>query len=98
MIPPCAQNVLQSFGSAAFVTSRTLIPAPARQNAVVSPAIPVPMTSTGQCLRFSRDTREVYPERGRAVGWKRRIEARHTRQSLIRLFAIRLFADRLVAD
>src|ERR1043165_6456797 len=52
MIPPCAQNVLQSFGSADFVTSRTLIPAVARQSEVVSPAMPVPMTRTGQCSRF----------------------------------------------
>src|SRR5438105_1485685 len=52
MIPPCAQNVLQSFGSAAFVTSSTRTPALARQNVVVSPAMPVPMTSTGQCSRF----------------------------------------------
>jgi hypothetical protein len=34
-------------GSVAFVTSSTRIPAPARVNAVVSPAIPVPITRTG---------------------------------------------------
>src|ERR1043165_5159657 len=51
MIPPCAQNVLQSFGSADFVTRRTLIPASARQSDVVRPAMPVPMTRTGQCSR-----------------------------------------------
>src|SRR5947209_12959170 len=52
MIPPCAQNVLQSFGSAAFVISRQRIPAEARVNAVVSPAIPVPITIAGKCSRF----------------------------------------------
>src|ERR1051326_6929746 len=65
MIPPCAQNVLQSFGSADFVTRRTLIPAVARQSAVVSPAMPVPMTRTGQCSRFfSAGTRRVFYLRG----------------------------------
>src|SRR3954453_17840767 len=61
MIPPCAQNVLQSFGSLAFVTRRTLIPAAARVKAVVSPAIPVPITSAGKWSRlFTFDTRRYY--------------------------------------
>src|SRR5205085_10591702 len=54
MIPPCAQNVLQSFGSADLVTRRTLIPAVARQSEVVRPAMPVPMTRTGQWSRLLR--------------------------------------------
>src|SRR2546430_1422268 len=57
MIPPCAQNVLQSFGSAVLVTSRTLIPALARQNEAVSPAMPVPRTTTGKWERFWSATR-----------------------------------------
>src|SRR5438045_9561519 len=57
MIPPCAQNVLQSFGSAVLVTSRTLIPALARQNDAVRPAIPVPRTTTGTWERFWSGTR-----------------------------------------
>src|ERR1051326_1864557 len=52
MIPPCAQKVLQSFGSVAFVMSRQRMPAEARVNAVVSPAIPVPITIAGKCSRF----------------------------------------------
>src|ERR1051326_4436298 len=59
MIPPCAQNVLQSFGSAAFVTSRTLMPALASAKAVVSPAIPVPMTSAGKWSRFLSDALDM---------------------------------------
>src|SRR5438045_480539 len=57
MIPPCAQKVLQSFGSAVLVTSRTLIPALARQNEAVSPAMPVPRTTTGKWERFWSATR-----------------------------------------
>src|SRR5260221_5625274 len=54
MIPPCAQNVLQSFGSAAFVMRRQRMPADASVKAVVRPAIPVPITSAGKCSRFFR--------------------------------------------
>src|SRR5205814_5086235 len=58
MIPSWAQNVLQSFGSAVFVTRRTLIPALARQKAVVRPAMPVPRTRTGKWARL-RSTRRI---------------------------------------
>src|SRR6266446_3176272 len=46
MIPPCAQLVLVSLGSAARVTSVTGIPASARQRATVPPATPQPRIST----------------------------------------------------
>ena len=46
MIPPCAQNVFDSCGSFALVTTTTFTPWSANSNAAVAPAIPLPTTRT----------------------------------------------------
>src|SRR5437762_7925360 len=100
MIPPCAQNVLQSFGSAVLVTSRTLIPALARQNEAVSPAMPVPRTTTGKWERFWSGTRSgLYALRHdeRDVVAERRAPRPHGGENLLRRRACgeRLMKSRL---